>query len=347
MTTAATLSSASVALSDPRPSQTSVSYTFKGSSVTSTNIQCVMAVFATTSTGDTAPTGWSGASGSVTAASSTLVNSTATNWSLATSDGTSSTGQKNIWKYTNSAGGITPSTLTGATFVMANITNSSTADTAYYLKISTYNNTDCASSPVDNATVEFINTNGSTLSLTVDNSLSFTVVGVSTGGTCNTATSTQTSTATTIPFGTVTSAANSIVCQNLTAATNATNGYTIYVRDTGQAANALSQTLADWTGTNASPTTWSTAGTEGYGYTTDDATLGTGTAARFTTSAPKWAGFDHTNAGNSPLNNHEVAYEAAGVSSTTYHLGFQAGVSNTTHPGTYTTTVLYTCTPVY
>src|SRR5207253_1279823 len=158
----------------PRPSQTTVNYTFTGSSVTSANIKCVMAVFATTSVGDTAPSGWNGSSGTVTAASSTLVNSSATNWSLATSDGTSSSGQKNVWKYTTSATGLTPSTLTGATFVMAGITNSSIADTAYYLKISTYDNTDCATTPRDNATVEFINTNGSTLSLTVDNTLSFT-----------------------------------------------------------------------------------------------------------------------------------------------------------------------------
>ena len=165
---AATLSSASVALSDPRPSATSVNYTFTGSSVTSTNIKCVKAVFSTTPTGDTAPTSWDGSAGTITAASSTLVNSSATGWTLATSDGTSSTGQKNIWQYTNSTG-VTPSTTTGATFIMAGITNSNTADTAYYLKLTTYSNTNCSTGPVDNATVEFINTNGSTLSLTVDN----------------------------------------------------------------------------------------------------------------------------------------------------------------------------------
>lgn len=338
MVNAATLSTASVALSDPRPVQTS-SYTFTGSSVTNTGIQCVKVIFSTTATGDTAPAGFDGTAGTVTAASSTLINSSSAGWSLAKSDGTSSSGQANIWQYTHATTSVTPSTLTGATFILAGITNSSTADTAFYFKVSTFNNTNCTTSPVDNAAVEFINTNGSTLSLTVDNTLSFTVNSVASSAGCDGTTTTQASTATTIPFGTVTSGSNSVVCQDLTAATNATNGYTIFARYTAAPANALSQTIADWTGTNASPTVFSSPGTEAYGYSTNDATLGTGTANRFTNVSQKWAAMTTSNA--------EVAYEAAGVTSTTYRIGHQVGVSNITRPGTYTTTVVYTCTPVY
>jgi len=335
---AATLSSASVAQSDPRPSQASVNYTITGSSVTSTAIKCVKVVWSTTSTGTQAPTGFSAASGTVTAASSTLINSSATGWSLAKSDGTSSTGQNNIYQYTNTTG-VTPSTLTGATFVIGGITNSSVADTAYHLSINTYGNTDCSTSPIDNAKMQFINTNGSTLSLTIDNSLSFTVNSVAGSQACDGTTTTAASTATTIPFGTVTSASNAIVCQDLTAATNSTNGYTIYARYTGAPANALAQTLADWTGTNAAPTTFASAGTEAYGVTTNDTTLGTGTANRFTSGGQKWAALTTSNA--------ELAYESTGVTSTTYRVGHQAGVSLTTKPGTYSTTVIYTCTPIY
>jgi hypothetical protein len=335
---AATLSSASVALSDPRPSAASVNYTFTGSSVTSGLIKCVKVVWSTTATGTQAPTGFSAASGTVTAASSTLINSNATGWSLAKSDGTSSSGQNNIYQYTNTTG-VTPSTTTGATFIVGGVTNSSLADTSYYMTISTFNNTDCATSPVDNAKVQFINTNGSTLSLTVDNTLSFSVNAVLASQSCNGATSTQASTATTIPFGTVTSASNAVVCQDLTAATNSTNGYTIFTRYTGAPANALSQTIADWTGTNGAPTTFSSAGTEAYGYTTNDATLSvTGNGANRFTSG-KWAGLTTSNA--------EVGYESAGVTSTTYRIGHQVGISSTTKPGTYSTTVIYTCTPVY
>jgi hypothetical protein len=138
----------------------------------------------------------------------------------------------------------------------------------------------------------------------------------------------------------VTASTNQVVCQDLTASTNATNGYTIFARYTGAPANNLAQTIASHSGTNAAPTTFSAAGTEAYGYTTNDATLGTGTADRFTSSgANKFAAMTTSNA--------EVGYESAGVTSTTYRVGHQVGVSLTTFPGTYTTTVIYTCTPIY
>jgi hypothetical protein len=348
MAGAASLSSSSVSLSDPRPSNTS-SYTFTGSTVTSGLIKCVKVVFATASTGEVNPTGWDGTAGTVTAASSTLVNSSATGWTLATSDGSgASVGADNVWKYTNTTG-ITPGTLTGATFVMAGITNSSVADTAYYMRINTYNNTDCSSSPVDNAAVEFINTNGSTLSLTIDNTLSFTVNGISATTNCagSGTGAAQTSTGTTLPFGTVTSASNTYVCQDLTAATNSTNGYTIFARYTAKPTNALSQTIADTAaGSNNAPGTFAGAGTEAYGYTTNDQSLsgsagtGAGQASRFFNGTTyKWAAMTSSNA--------EVGYESAGVTSTSYRVTHQVGVSLTTFPGTYNTTVIYTCTPVY
>lgn len=338
LASAATLTSASVGLSDPRPSATSVNYTFTGSSVTSATIQCIKVVISTGSAVTNAPAGFSAASATV-SASSTLINSTTTGWTLAKSDGTASSGQNNILQYTN-ASPVTPGTLSGATFILSGIVNPSTADTSYYYKITTYGAADCATTPRDNATVQFINTNGSTLSLSVDQTLSFTVNPVASSAACNGTTTTQASTATTIPFGTVSAASNGVVCQDLTAATNATNGYTIYIRDTGQLANALNQTIADHSGTNATPTTFSAAGTEAYGYTTNDSTLGTGTAARFTTGGQKWAAYSHAT-------NAELAYEPTGVTSTTYRIGHQVGISLTTKPGTYQTTVLYTCTPVY
>lgn len=339
---AATLARSSTALSDPRPSQSGVSYTFTGGDTggfvnTSTAIRCIKVVIATTATGTQAPTGFSGASATVNGAS-TLFNASPSGWTLAKSDGASSAGQNNIFQYTH-ATGVIPSNGTGRTFILDAITNSSVADTRYWYFLTTYNNVDCSTSPLDNATVEFINTNGSTLSLTVDNTLSFTVNAVASAQSCNGTTTTQASTATTIPFGTVSSASNGVVCQDLIAATNATNGYTIYARYTAAPTNPLSQTIAPHAGSNGTPTTFSAAGTESYGYTTDDGTLGTGTANRFTSGGQKWAAMTTSNA--------ELAYEAAGVSTTTYRVGHQVGISTTTAPGTYTTTVIYTCTPVY
>jgi hypothetical protein len=368
---AVTLGTASVTMSDARPSIASVNYTFKvgdaTSPVTASAVKCVKVVFATTSTdtaGVTAPTGFN--SSGVTNASlatSTLVNSSSTGWTATATDGASSTGQGNIVTYTNSTG-VTPSTTQGATLIVNNVTNSSIANTAYYAFFNTYGNTNCSSSPIDTTTVEFINTTGSAMSLTIDNTLSFTVAGhtaTSCGTTGVSATVDNSASPNTIPFGTVTTSA--ISCQALTAATNATNGFTIYIRDQAQLANTLGQKIPDvgssggsYTNgnTNASPgsftnNTSSLATYPGfnqgaYGYTTDDATLGTGTVDRFTNGGAKWASYGH---GTSDTVNKEIAYEPVGVTSTTYNVAHQVGITALTQPGVYTTTVVYTCVPVY
>jgi hypothetical protein len=332
---AATLSSASVGISDPRPSALSSNYTFTGSSVTTGapgTIKCIKEQFTDTATGSSVPAGMSTTGGGVTF-------DTATSNYMPTPAGWTFTHTVNgTITLTNVAGEI-PASAAARKIVIDGITNASTADTKYWLKFNTYNNTDCASSPVDTATVLFILTNGSTLSLTVDQTLSFTVNAVGAAQSCDGTTTTAASTSTTIPFGTVTSAANAIVCQDLQAATNATSGYTVYARYTAKPTNALAQTINDHTGTNAAPTVFSAAGTEAYGYTTNDATLGTGTANRFTSPAQEWAAMTTSNV--------ELAFESIGVNSTTYRVGHQVGISLITEPGTYSTTIIYTCTPVY
>lgn len=324
---AATLSSASVGLSDPRPGATA-NYTFTGSGVTLAPIKCIKLVYADTASGSTVPAGMV-ANGAVTLDATSNYMPTPASWTV--------TKPANGTITLTFAAGETPASAAARKVMIDGIANSTTPDTRWFLRVNTFNNTDCATSPVDSAVVTFINTNGSTLSLTVDDTLSFTINAVGGGQACNGATSTQASTATTIPFGTVSAAANSVVCQDLQAATNASNGYTVYVRYTGKPQNSLAQTINDWTGTNGTPTAFPAPGTEAYAYTTNDFTLGTGTAGRF--NANLWAANTTTNT--------ELAYEAAGVNSTTYRVGHQVGVSLTTHPGTYQTTVIYTCTPVY
>jgi hypothetical protein len=319
-------------LSDSRPSFAS-NYTFTGSSVTlgaPGTIKCIKELFSDTAAGSTVPTGMATTGGGVTfdTALSNYMPTPAAWTFTKTTNGTLT--------LTNAAGEI-PASASARKIVINGITNSSLADTRFWLKFSTYNNVDCATSPVDSVAVQFILTAGSTLSLTVDDTLSFSVNAVAGGQACNGATTTQPSTATTIPFGTVSAAANSVVCQDLTAATNATNGYTIYARYTAPPTNSLAQTINNHTGTNAAPTAFPAPGTEAYGYTTNDATLGTGTAGRFI--ANLWAGMTTTNA--------EVAFEGAGVNLTTYRIGHEVGVSLVTRPGTYQTTIVYTCTPVY
>lgn len=328
---AATLSSASVALSDPRPNTPSVNYTFTASSVSTGGpglIRCIKLVFADAPSAGSVPTGMTTTGATVNTGGTNYVPTPAS-WTLnATTNGT---------LQLTLAGGETPAATSARTVSFNSITNGSTANTAYFLRFNTYSNTDCATGPVDSTIVQFIMTNGSTLSLTVDNTLTFTVNAVASGQTCNGATSTAASTSTTIPFGTVSPASNAVVCQDLTASTNATNGYTIYARYTAAPTNTLAQTIDSHTGTNAAPTSFSAAGTEAYGYTTNDFTLGTGTTGRFNSNL--WAAMTTSNA--------EVGFESVGVTSTTYRVGHQVGVSTLTQPGTYTTTVIYTCTPVF
>ena len=331
---ASNLTAASVSLSDPRPS-VAANYSFAGSGVTTGapgTIKCIKMIYADSASGSTVPAAMSTTGGGVT------FDTAGTNFMPTPASWTFTHTLNGTLTLTNAAGEI-PASAAARKVIVNGITNSSAADTKFWLRFSTYNNIDCATSPVDSTSVLFILTNGSTLSLTVDDTLTFTVNPVAGGQACDGTTTTAASTATTIPFGTVTAASNAVVCQDLTAATNASNGYTIYTRYVSKPTNPLAQTIADTTGTNVAPTAFPAAGTEAYGYSTSDVTLGTGTANRFTNPTQAWAAMATSNA--------EVAFEAAGVTSTTYRVAHQVGVSLITRPGTYTTTVIYTCTPVY
>jgi hypothetical protein len=325
----ATLSTGSLLLSDSRPSNASTSYTLTFSNVTTSAINCIKVVFATTASGSSVPTGLSTAAVAFDAASNYIP--TPASWIV---NGTGPDGTVTL----KLVAGETPAAASARTIVLTGITNSSVVDTAYYAQVSTFSNVNCSTGPVDSGIVAFINTTGQAVSATVDPSLTFTVNAVA-SGTVNEATVNITTTATTIPFGSVTSASNKIGAQDLTVGTNAAGGYTITTKYTGILTNAASNTIDDFTGTNSAPATFFVSGTEAFGYTTQDASLGTGTATRFTSSGGnKWAKFT-----TSPL---EVVYSAAAASETT-RVGFQVGVAATTEAGTYTTTVVYTATPIY
>ena len=325
---AAYLSTGSVSLSDSRISQ-SANYTLTFSNVTTSPIKCIQVKFSDAATAGSKPTGMTITSATF-GGTSTYVPTPAS-WSI---NNNNTTGVSQITYAT----GETPASASSRTVVLNTITNGSTSSTGYFLQFSTYNNVDCTSSPVDSAVIMFIFTDGQVVTATVDPTLTFTIAGVASGQSVNGATTNITTTSTTVPFGTVTAATNKIAAHDLAVGTNAAGGYTVTVRYTGTLA-AGTPTISDLSGaTNASPISFTSAGTEAFGYTTNDATLGTGTAARFTTAGPKWAAFT-----TSPL---EVAYSATPVSETT-RVGYQVGVAATTEAGTYTTTVVYVATPTY
>lgn len=323
---AATLTSASLSLSDSRPSQTA-QYTMKVSGLTTgTSIGCIELDMGTAADG-------SGTVTSLSTSSSTFVSQSITASGTWAADNTQSASQK--LRMTN-ATPVAPQS-GSQTAVWGAITNGNTADTSYFGVFKTYTDNTCAT-PVDSVTVQFVYTAGQAVSLTVDPTLTFSVAGTSSGASCNGATSNVTTTNGTIPLGTPTVSANKIGVQNLTVTTNAGSGYSVYTRYTAKPTSG-SNTIADHSGSNTSPTAFPSAGTEAFGYTTNDSSLGTGTANRFTSTPNVWAAFTTTNA--------EVAYNGAAVSNQTTCVGQQVGISGTTPAGSYTTTVIYTATPVY
>lgn len=331
---AATLTSASVSLSDPRPTNTA-SYTFTASGVTFTGVECIQAVFSTTDGGFTAPPGLS--------TTSATLDMSATNYVPTPSGFTLNNATNGTLTLTDSTA-QTPAQASNRVLQLDNITNSSQANTTFYLAVSTYANTACTT-PVDTATVVFMNSSGATLSISVNPTLSFSVAGVGSSQSCDGTTTTAASTSSTLPFGLVTAATNAFLCQELSAATNATNGYTIYLRYTNKPTSADSETINDAPGSNTSPAAFPSPGTEAYGYTTSASNLstcgGSCSADRFTDGSTYhyYAAATTTNA--------EVGYNAAGDSGTNYYIGHQVGVSAATGAGTYTTTIIYTCAPVY
>ena len=313
---AATLTSASVTLSNAQPSVTS-NYTFQASGLTSTSIQCISLQFNSASNmSGSVPTGFSSTAATL-SVSSTLI--TSSSWTVTAS--TNGTVQ-----LTDSTG-ATPAS--SGNIILQNITNGSTAGTPYFLAVDTYTSSSC-SGAVDNATVGFIYNTGQSVSVTVNPLLSFSVASLPSGTNINGATTNFATTSTTIPFGTIpTISTNGIGAQALTVSTNSGNGYGLTLAYTGPLSNGT-HNFTNVSGTNSSPAAFTAAGTEGFGYTT------TG-ESQFASNL--WAGLS-----TSPAT---IANSSSAASSVTTDVGYQIGLSATTPPGSYSTTVIYTLTPVY
>jgi hypothetical protein len=236
------------------------------------------------------------------------------------------------------------------------VTNPSTVNTTYYARTTTYSDT--GSTIIDGPTstaFAVLDTSSIAVSATVDSNFAFSVAGVSTGGNFNGGTGNVnvTSTATTIPFGNLVSGTAKVAAHDVTISTNASNGYTVTASHSATAQSGTpplvsgsTNNIDTFTGTNGTPTTWSAPGgttantnTGFFGYSTEDATLCTGTAARFTSGGAKWAGSSTTGG--------EVICNATGITSQTTRVGWQAEVNSIQPAGAYTGTVVLVATPTY
>lgn len=127
----------------------------------------------------------------------------------------------------------------------------------------------------------------------------------------------------------------------LTTSTNAYNGYVV----TGYTTQPLTlgaTTINEYASPNSTPTSW--AG-YGFGYTTNDSNLTGGTANRFTSGGPNFAGFTNTAPGD-PVADHAGPVTNA-ISNEQFTISYRVTTTSTQTAGEYTTTVIYIVTPEY
>ncbi len=333
---AGTFTPAKVTISDSRAGNTATTYAFAFTTSVTTSIKQLDVLFCTTASGAcTTPTG--------------IVTTGATR----ASDNVAGTGRTDDFTGNGTLSTVitTPSSQStqAVTISYTGITNPTTTDTTFFARVTTYSDT--GSTVIDTASLAFaiLTTTSIAVSASVDPTFTFSVAAANTGSVNGASIDVTSSTATTIPFGTLSIGAPKIAAHDLSVVSNSTNGYAITVKALADPPLVDGSNNIDvFTGTNASPTTWSSpAGSSAnvntgfFGYTTNDATLGTGTAARFTSSGGnKWSGTT-----TSPL---EVAYSAVGVTSAEVtRIGWQAEVNGLQPAGAYSGTVVLVATPTY
>lgn len=128
----------------------------------------------------------------------------------------------------------------------------------------------------------------------------------------------------------------------VTTSTNAYNGYVVNARETGALTGPAAATIADFSSPNSAPTTWSGVG---FGYTTNDNDLSGGTADRFTSGGPKYAGFTTSSPGD-PVADHAGPITSP-LSNDQFTISYYVKANSTTSAGKYTTTILYNVVPEY
>lgn len=327
---AGTFSPRKVTITDSRAEATGVTYAFAITTSVTTSIKQIDIKFCTQAGawGDTctAPTG-------LTTASATRA-----------SDNLAGTGRTDTQPASNSFRTVvtTPSTQStqAVTFSIDGMVNPSTTNTTFYARVITWSDT--GTTEIDSGTTAFatLTTTSVAVSATVLENFTFSVAGVSSGGTVNGATANITTTASTIPFGTLQALTEKIGAHDVTVTTNAGSGYTVTTRGTTSPLLVSgSHNIDEFSGTYASPTSWSApAGTSAsvntgyFGYTTEDTSH---------------SGFQSNNWAGSETTARAIITSATGVSSETTRIGWQAEVNSIQPAGSYSGTIILVATPTY
>jgi len=195
-----------------------------------------------------------------------------------------------------------------------------------------------------------------TVSAHVNATLTFGVTAVNNGVDVNGITTTATSTATTVPFGTLSSVAPSVVGQELSVTTNASNGFSVTVQQDGEMVSAAGANInsfkmaANGTGL-ATPEIWSdpvaTLGSDNtYGHlglTTNDSDLLALGGQDFT--GAQLAGLE----GTAPMQvmSHDGAADGSTPDKGKVRVAYEVGITDLQEAGDYQSTLTYVCTPTY
>lgn len=171
--------------------------------------------------------------------------------------------------------------------------------------------------------------------------MSFVVGGMPQGTSTNGVVTTVSSTATSIPFGTLTIGTSTMGAQQLTITSNATNGYEIYAIQDSPLANGGGSTIPGVNGTNASPQPWSTAcsatSTACYGYHPGSPVL-SGGSTRFAAN-DTYAALTSTVA--------EIGFGGSPVTSSSFTMVYRLQAGATQVNGSYQNNIAYIVAPIY
>ena len=150
-----------------------------------------------------------------------------------------------------------------------------------------------------------------------------------------------TTSATDIPFGTLPFNTDYEAAQRMTVTTNATQGYQVLKFATDQMRNGFGDAVPAVTGTNATPSGWSTGcvtlTTGCFGYHTTDATLQSG-SSRFA-ATDSYAALETTP--------REIMFSSIPITGDIQDLVYKVKVGNNQPVGDYTTTITYIAVPVH
>lgn len=339
---AAGLTHYNVQINNSQAAATGVTYTFNWTTSATTAIKQIDIQVCTTASGTcTAPSGFS--SGSPTLANDNIAGTGRTV--------TAPTG--NAFRVV--VGTPASQSTQAMSLAFTGVTNPSGINTTYYVRTTTYSDT--GTTVIDGPTgaaFAVLDTSSIAVSATVDPNFTFTVARAVSGkvnGNYASSDSINVSSTTnnSIPFGTLNTNTASVSAHDITITTNAGNGYEVTASSSAvPPLKSGSDSIGSFTGTNASPATWSSpngstpdVNTGFFGYTTSSNALCTGTANRFTDNSTyqKYAGFDTLGG--------EVACSTTPKNSDTTRVGWKLEINNIQPAGQYTGSIILVATPTY